>query len=900
MQTTTFLQGQRVVAPAEPQLGLGVVTEREGRRLSVLFPKADLTRTYSNDTTALHRFLAKPGDRVRTEEGTEEVVVGVEEGPGGLVSYRVESGRTLSELALSMDLGQTDPFALLAVGRPGSPADFLSRTQAYELRAVGRSQEHRGLGSARVELLPHQMFVAERVAKMWRPRVLLADEVGLGKTVEAGLIAVRLAALGRTDALAVVVPRALIGQWLAEFFRRFARPLTLFDPEMTELPQDLLIAADDLDFLPANFSRELLIVDEAHHYHDDETLRVLAERSQAVLFLSATPSLGGEDSLFKLLHRLDPLRYPGAEELKIQSQQWSQVADLARDIESGLSSQESVTRLRQTFPDDDDLIALAEEGATEELLQRLVDRHGLGRSLIRNRRARLENLFSARRVVTHELETGGIGEFLVSFLLERRANGEKVLVMVESPQEVILWAGLLAEETNLSVARFDESMSLLERDRQAAWFNRTTSLPGEEEPASVLLCSSLGGEGRNFQVAHHLLLLGLPRHPDKLEQRIGRLDRIGQKSEVTIHVPLPEESPVSLVRFNWLHRGLDAFHRPFGEGQTAFQQFGDELERWEKQTEHTEEFEAWVDGISKWAHEARERSERSVDPLIDRVSFDETRSERLTEKVREEQQRLAGELSEVLPELLDSLGVVLEPRGDEGAFFIKPGEMMFVEALPGLSSDGTLVTFKRELANRRDDIEFLHFEHRLVQNTLDLILEEGVGRATAARWKGAPTTTVLFQFLYVLEAEGPQRLSLGRFFPTRTEVVTGDLSGAIALGSALPGGSVVKESSLERLAPEVVDTLLTRTSELRGQLEESAQALLEELVGESRRDGVERAMSFFDTEEARLTHLHEAAELEELVAESLREVCRVREETKRCLESMKWRFDAVRMVLCQE
>jgi ATP-dependent helicase HepA len=893
----SFSQGQRVVAPSEPQLGLGVITECSGRRITVLFPKADMSRTYSTDTQAVLRFRVKVGDTLTTSDGEEYQVHGVEE-RNGLLFYQTDDGDEISEIRLSVDLKHSDPLSGLAVGKPGAPADFVARRRAYSLRSLGRAQEHRGLGAARVELLPHQLYVAERVSKMWRPRVLLADEVGLGKTIEGGLIGVRLAALGRASSVAVVAPRALVGQWLAEFYRRFARPLTLFDPDSEELPQDVLIPADDLEFLPNQFGRDLLIVDEAHHFFQSDALRELTQRCMAVLFLTATPSLGGQDSLISLLHQLDPIRYPSSTSLKEKNEEWAEVAQLARDIEQGEKPKSVADRLKKLFSSEADLVQLASKGENEELLQRLVDRHGLGRSLIRNRRARLQSLFSTREVKSHEVSADGLHDFLVEELTRFRDEGLKVLVMVESTKEVTQLWNMLKQRTSLLVARFDENMSLLERDRQAAWFNRVGSAPGEEDPATVLLCSEIGGEGRNFQVAHHLFLLGLPRHPDKLEQRIGRLDRIGQTDRVTVHVPLISE--VTKVRFAWLHAGLNSFARPLTEGQIAFEKFHDQLLAHEGSPPDETALQEWSKAIREWADEAQERAEHNVDPLIDRMSFDEPKANQLKTEVQAEQEAMSAELAQLLPDLLDSLGIMLEPRGDDGLFFVRPGDMMFVEALPGMPPEGALVTFDRALANKRDDVEFLHFEHRLVQNSLDLILEEGVGRATAARWKGASHTTVLFQFLYILEADGPQRLSLARFLPVQTALLTGDLSGSVEVGNVMPNGGPIEERGLEKLAPEVVETLLTRTVELRPQLKEQTVARLSELAAESLKQAEKRALKFFSTEEARLAHLQESEELKDLVAEAQRELTSQKSETLKCLQGAAWRFDGVRMILCQE
>jgi ATP-dependent helicase HepA len=901
MTTSVFREGQRVFAPAEPHLGLGVVDQGSGRRFTVTFPKAQETRTYSQDTEALVRFRAKPGDRITDLKGEEHLVSQLLE-QDGLIIYLCDGDRRIPEGRLHHHLEQPDPFAALAQGHPGSPADFARRLRAHKLKAQGRSQAHRGLGSARVQLLPHQLYVTERVARMWRPRALLADEVGLGKTVEAGLVAVRMAALGRVSSLAVVAPRPLVGQWLAEFYRRFARPLTMFDAEMEELPQDLLVAADDLDFLPEDFSRELLIVDEAHHYAGDPVLQSLSQRCRAVLLLSATPSLGGQDRLFGLLHLLDPLRYPDRDSLAETGHRWAEVAELARDVEAGAASQQVVDRLQRLYPEDDDLLRLAANSEYEELLERLVDRHGLGRSLLRNRRRRLQNLFPGRRVQPHQLAPGQTLEtFVVEFLKTRAANGEKTLVMVESPAAVAHWARQLQERSTLLVARFDETMSLLERDRQAAWFNRTGDNPVEGEGADVLVCSEIGGEGRNFQVAHHLLLLDLPAHPDRLEQRIGRLDRIGQTRLVEVHVPIAASDQATAVRFAFLDRGLDAFRRPLTEGQRAFDRFADELSQWEKQGPGPE-FESWCGQVAQIVAHQQAEAEAAIDPLIDRMSFREAEAEQLRQQVEAQQQEMASRLEAELVDLLDSLGVMMEPASEAASFVIKPGDMMFVDALPGMPPDGLSVTFDRERANVREDLEFLHFEHRLVQGTLDLILDEGVGRATAARWRGAPRTTVAFQFLLLWEADAPSHLGIDRFLPAQALILTGDMSEAIGVGSALPSGGEVPEEALERLGPEVVETLLARTVELRPRLLQKAHQALagvsQQLLQQARR----KAHAFFDGEKARLEHLHQTDEAasEHLHSAALARLEQFRSECEAVLERTEWRFDAVRLILCQE
>src|SRR5690606_7135628 len=120
-------------------------------------------------------------------------------------------------------------------------------------------------------------------------------------------------------------------------------------------------------------------------------------------------------------------------------------------------------------------------------------------------------------------------DWLEQFLKQHR--GEKVLVICAHRNTAIDLHAHCGYKLGLNLAVFHEDMDLIERDRAAAFF------ADEVDGAQALICSEIGSEGRNFQFAHHLVLLDLPRNPDLLEQRSGRLDRIGQTDTIQIHVP---------------------------------------------------------------------------------------------------------------------------------------------------------------------------------------------------------------------------------------------------------------------------------------------------------------------------------------------------------------------------
>ena len=114
-------------------------------------------------------------------------------------------------------------------------------------------------------------------------------------------------------------------------------------------------------------------------------------------------------------------------------------------------------------------------------------------------------------------------------------------------------------------------MTIVQRDRNAAWFS-------ESDGARLLICSEIGSEGRNFQFAHHLILFDLPIHPELLEQRIGRLDRIGQTEDIHIHVPYVVGSPQEVL-VRWFHEGLNAFEDNLEGGNQLSGKFIDRVEK---------------------------------------------------------------------------------------------------------------------------------------------------------------------------------------------------------------------------------------------------------------------------------------------------------------------------------
>ncbi len=141
------------------------------------------------------------------------------------------AGREVPETELSDTLSFCKPEDRLYAGQVDENSAFELRLEALRRRHQIRHSPVRGLIGSRIELIPHQLYIAHEVAGRVLPRVLLADEVGLGKTIEACLVLHRLHRSGRAGRILILVPEPLVHQWFVELLRRFNLLVSIFDEE---------------------------------------------------------------------------------------------------------------------------------------------------------------------------------------------------------------------------------------------------------------------------------------------------------------------------------------------------------------------------------------------------------------------------------------------------------------------------------------------------------------------------------------------------------------------------------------------------------------------------------------------------------------------------------------------
>lgn len=841
-----FSIGQRWISAAELQLGLGMVIEIEHRTVSIIFPATAEIRTYARQDAPLTRVRFKPGDWVQNQSDELMQVKELRES-NGLIVYHCqdEAGEaiTLAEGKLNNYLQLNRPGERLLNGQIDRNKWFSLRTRAREISNSLLQSPIYGLAGCRTSLIAHQIYIAHEVSRRFAPRVLLADEVGLGKTIEAGLILHQQLLLERARRVLIVVPESLVHQWLVEMVRRFNLMFSVFDENrcaaIEETDEEGHLGNGDnpfhseqliicsLQFLVDNPRRseqalqgewDLLVVDEAHHLawsaesvsSEYQVVESLASKTPGLLLLTATPEQLGKESHFARLRLLDPNRFGDLDSFLQDESSYGELADLVESLQQeGPLKDEQWKMLRQTLVEGDNQDCLehlvdeneeSRDRARLELIEHLLDRHGTGRVLFRNTRHVVQG-FPEREVKAYALDAGEqwqqawaensqkatdlqsylspeqvpgmeagwancdpridwLGEFL------RDNKSRKVLVIASSAVTALSLVERVKTNHGIRAAVFHEGMSLVERDRAAADF------ADHETGAQVLICSEIGSEGRNFQFSHHLVLFDLPLNPDLLEQRIGRLDRIGQNAVINIHVPYLKDS-AQAVMFRWYDEGMNAFRHTCPAGHAVFMQMQKSLSRHLK--EPTLAIDEFIDQTTSLHNRLNEALQQGRDRLLEFNSCRPQIAEALTDQAIQRDFDL--DIFKFMERIYDCYGVNSEIRGPD-SWVITPGDNMLTK-MPGLPDDGMTVTYRRSVALANEDLHFLSWEHPFVRNAIDLILSSEFGNTAliALKYSGVKPGSLLVDCHFLMEFADNASLNAERYFPNSSVAIVLDEQG---------------------------------------------------------------------------------------------------------------------------
>ncbi|WP_348697895.1 protein DpdE [Duganella fentianensis] len=570
-----------------------------------------------------------------------------------------------------------------------NPAQFLARfiteTPQYAEARSGFMQNYtnqrgaafgiQSLLSSSVELNPHQIDVARRILNDPSQRYLLADEVGLGKTIEAGIV-IRQAVLDDPHHhIVILVPEALVIQWRHELAQRFGLRVYLGESVLVMPQEPGARQAQELERVT------MLVVDEAHHAAAPtsdpnsrkmyEMLRCAARRAERLLLLSATPILRNEEGFLRMLHLLDPVVYPledleGFRRKIAHRQALAEVVamlapnnalflddpldDLAARVPDDERLQRMVSDLKirlLDMPDEDDEDLIV---GIQQLRAHISETYRLNRRILRNRRkqvtgltpnrsgaqrsfvmdsplSRLESALEAWRIAACVALGNDLAQQVQEVL--SRFYWEFVLAYLENPRELSQLCAtrraLPAWPKGQAYGRFEEEDVLLERIARVCdserWldlrceklidFLRTLPNSGKvvvfcsnseiadfvqqqikrghisvvrhmielddedeiDKPESwtaflsdpsinVLVCDRSAEEGLNLQGGNKTVIhFDLPIEPNRIEQRMGRVDRYGAGSQIRTLLLLDQGSPLQHAWADLLQEGLGIFNQ---------------------------------------------------------------------------------------------------------------------------------------------------------------------------------------------------------------------------------------------------------------------------------------------------------------------------------------------------
>ncbi|MEK7706101.1 MAG: SNF2-related protein [Myxococcota bacterium] len=854
--------GQLVWCPADPGLGIGVVMGTEGTEVRVKFLRLQEERRYTTRAAepVILRYQIGQGERVLDPQGRERRVSRcVGDDTVGLLTYELDDGEQVVESDLVpevRDIGAKERLATLTLVHPEV---VRARLQGLELLRVARRPGHAALLGARVDCLPHQFDFARRAVESDPVRILLADEVGLGKTVEAALIYAGLRQEGRAARVLILTPDALAIQWLGEIYRKTHELLVLLDEQRLEdaladfeganpfeVHHRVIVSIDRLAREPTwaqaatQAQWDLVIVDESHHLRWRASdggnpayrlVEALSTRSRHLLLLTATPMALDPAEYHALLRLLDARRFDDPRNFEIIQERVATIRDVARAVQQTIDDGETLPRsaakaARAILADDprdvedldrwlkSKLPRAKRQAAAQEILDALRARHALADFVVRNRRGPVGGLPARRprafaltptreqavlvevgegvmldlvrgiddaavrrrtlgemmralwatpralsevlrpvsadlvrelepyiqRVTHAPLDAQGLptGDSRLRWLVETlRAmpREQKVLVFVESAVAVRALKEALDVVLGGDIAVFHRGLSPRDQDRQVAWF-RDTSGP------QLMLSTEAGGEGRNFQFCHIVVLYDLPWRPATIEQRIGRVDRVGQKHDVEVLVP-HFRSGFEAAILKVMQESIGVLDRTVGGIDHALEYVSDRLADLILEGAGVEPWKALYRETEQLVRQARERIEAGIDPILDHASYSPEGAERILGRVPRD---LEARMELFVQRYADHSRVAVRSRG---------GALVAVEGAPGAAGredeSGYVGTFSRLHALDHEDVEFLSFGHPLVEQALEWAREAHDASASLALCRGFDRDGAIFTWTYELD-----------------------------------------------------------------------------------------------------------------------------------------------------
>jgi SNF2 family DNA or RNA helicase len=420
---------------------------------------------------------------------------------------------------------------------------------------------------------PHQVEAARRVVEEMRGRALLADEVGLGKTIEAGLVLSEFVLRGLVRRALILVPASLQGQWRDELRVKFGLHFRVRrrgerfkgHPFLITTLDTARLAKNREEILAQNY--DLVIVDEAHRLKNHRTLSydfASAIASRRLVLITATPVQNDLRELYNLVTLLEPgiLDTFPAFRRRFIARGDRRLPQNTAELAGRLSRVMVRTRREDTQ------IAFPKRTAETAVLTPSADEMALYRDVTQFVRAAVRNpawnggssgwrlalqvlqkeIGSSPRAAVHTLQKlAGRSPEVATREAARGLADRAAGLTVTSKLEHLLELVRSTDEKLLVFTQFRGTMRYLAEalrgaGREVETFYGGMTDPEREQaiarfrgPAQILVSTDAGGEGRNLQFCRRIVNFDLPWNPMKVEQRIGRVHRLGQERDVYVH-----------------------------------------------------------------------------------------------------------------------------------------------------------------------------------------------------------------------------------------------------------------------------------------------------------------------------------------------------------------------------
>ena len=743
----------------------------------------------------------------------------------------------------------------LLQGQIGRAKPYGLRLQALYLKHAYRFDPCAGLSNARIEPALHQIYVAHRVVSKLRPRMILADEVGLGKTIEAGLVIKELRARGLTERVIIITPASLTIQWQQELRSKFNEDFEIIDKTAVKYlgkdgnpwtKHDNVICSLEFARREDNFDAiisagwDLAIFDEAHRLCRHRTSQAkrtrayeladeIKEHTNGLLLLTASPKQLHNYELYSLMELVEPglLTYEEYSSMRKMIPKLNELLKNLTERETLEPLEKNRTRRSPYLRNCEDL---ENEDDRERAKETILKLHPFAEVLVRNRKAVLGE-FSGREPITHLVELTdeeeeiykevgryirrgydraqrernlAIGSVMANYQklldssshalrfsmenqiknLKKQINEEaartdpaKLTVEIRELEDLVNRLGNITDSKSKAllgiIEKIDHNSKLviftqfintqkflqetLQRNGyEVTIFNGEMDIDQKEksikrfrQKSRILITTEAGGEGRNLKFVNIMINYDLPWNPMMIEQRIGRLDRIGQKSTVYIY-NLTCKGTIEERILKVLNERIRLFKESVGALDPILGEIEKDLRHLilSSEGDTNKAFSHFSEKIDNQIIKARKAEQPPEDFALDKVSFRKDIASTMLDTYR---LATPADLRQHITDSLNYFGGRLNDHHERGKVILFSPKLMSRLKASNSTHRGIFDPLE---ALEKEDLDFFALGHSLIDKIVDLPLNRNPVPWTSARIISGIPSGIHLEVFYELTTQG--------------------------------------------------------------------------------------------------------------------------------------------------